>query len=113
MIRAATPKGILDIVGKLLLCLLIGSLAMTGSRSTSARRWKSGCWPSPSDRHRAGDLARRRQLRREGERALDRLIVLADVGMRAQHRIHRLEHVAHARLRHRALDHHHQLGLVR
>jgi site-specific recombinase len=27
MIRAATPKGILDIVGKLLLCLLIGSLA--------------------------------------------------------------------------------------
>ena len=27
MIRAATPKGILDIVGKLLLCLLIGALA--------------------------------------------------------------------------------------
>lgn len=27
MIRAATPKGILDIVSKLLLCLLIGALA--------------------------------------------------------------------------------------
>jgi site-specific recombinase len=27
MIRAATPKGILDIVGWLLLCLLMGSLA--------------------------------------------------------------------------------------
>ena len=43
----------------------------------------------------------------------DRLVVFAHLGMRAQHGVHRLEHLAHARFRHRALDHHHQLGLVR
>ena len=45
-------------------------------------------------------------------RPSDLLIVLADFGMGAQHRIHRLEHVAHALLGHRALDHHHQFRLV-
>src|SRR5262245_64213936 len=33
--------------------------------------------------------------------------------MRAQHRVDRLEHVAHARFRDRALDHDNKLGLVR
>ena len=43
----------------------------------------------------------------------NRLIVGADLGMGAQHAVNRLEHVAHARLRHRAFDHHHQLRLDR
>src|SRR6478672_2080697 len=51
-----------------------------------------------------------------GERCAQRpsnlLIVFADLGMSAQHGIHRLEHVAHALLADRAFDHHHQLGLV-
>src|SRR5262249_39656843 len=46
------------------------------------------------------------------ERTSNRLIVGADLAMRAQHALDRLEHVAHARLRHRALHPHHQLRLV-
>src|SRR5258708_16304265 len=42
----------------------------------------------------------------------NRLIVLPDLRMRAQHRIHRLDHVAHARLRARAFHHHHHLQLL-
>src|SRR5258705_3593668 len=40
------------------------------------------------------------------------LIVFTDLGMAAQHLIHRLEHVAHALFADRAFDHHHQLRLV-
>jgi hypothetical protein len=43
---------------------------------------------------------------------LNRLIVLADFGVGAQHRIHRLEHVAHALFGNGALDHDHQFRLV-
>ena len=47
------------------------------------------------------------------KRRLDRLIVFADFLVRAQHRIDRLEHFAHPRLRGRALDHDDQFRLVR
>src|SRR3954449_5102488 len=40
------------------------------------------------------------------------LIVLADFGMGAQHAVHHLEHVVHALLGDRALDHDDELGLV-
>ena len=41
------------------------------------------------------------------------LIVFADLGMGAQHAVHRLEHIAHPLLGDRAFDHHHELRLVR
>src|SRR6266436_9788378 len=41
-----------------------------------------------------------------GAQALNRLIVLADFLMSAQHGVDRLEHVAHVHFRDRALDHH-------
>src|SRR5947209_10031282 len=41
------------------------------------------------------------------------LIVLPHFRIPAQHRVHRLEHVAHALLRDGAFHHYHQLGLVR
>src|SRR5258708_15689633 len=40
------------------------------------------------------------------------LIIFADLGVGAQHRIHRLEHVAHPRFADRALDHDNQFRLV-
>src|SRR5436190_15287043 len=40
------------------------------------------------------------------------LVIGAHLGVCAQHRVDSLEHVAHARLRRRALDHNHQLRLV-
>src|SRR5260221_5081061 len=45
--------------------------------------------------------------------ASNRLIVFAHVLVRADDGVHRLEHVAHAGLGDRALDHDHQLRLVR
>jgi hypothetical protein len=47
------------------------------------------------------------------ETALNRLVIFAHFRMLAQHAIDRLEHVAHARLRHRAFHHHCQFRLVR
>src|SRR6266699_6968294 len=43
----------------------------------------------------------------------DRLVVGADLLVRAKHVIDRLENFAHARVRYRALDHDHELRLVR
>ena len=40
------------------------------------------------------------------------LIIFADLRMRAQHLVHRLEHIAHALFGNRALDHHDELRLV-
>ncbi len=40
------------------------------------------------------------------------LVIFADVGMGAQHQIHRLEQVVHPRFRDRAFDHHHQFRLI-
>ncbi len=40
------------------------------------------------------------------------LIIRADFGMGAQHRIHRLEQIAHPLLAHRALDHDNQFRFV-
>lgn len=44
--------------------------------------------------------------------ASDLLIVFADFRMGAQHRVHRLEHVAHSLFGDRAFHHHHKLRLV-
>jgi Lrp/AsnC family transcriptional regulator len=53
------------------------------------------------------------QMWSERRRPSNLLIIRADFRMRAQHGIHRLEHVAHALFGNRALDHDHQFGLVR
>jgi hypothetical protein len=45
-------------------------------------------------------------------KASNLLIILADLGVGAQHRIHRLEQVAHPLLADRALDHDNQFRLV-
>ena len=45
MIRAATPNGILNVIGWLLSSLLIGALAGRIAKY-SARRWRCGFWPS-------------------------------------------------------------------
>ena len=49
MIRAATPKGILDIVAWLVVSLLIGALAMKIAKRMGAPM-NSDCWPSPCSR---------------------------------------------------------------
>ena len=57
---------------------------------------------SPGARTSGGEPARRSQ----------RLVVGSDLGVFAQHAVDGVKHLAHPRLGHRALDHHHQLRLV-
>jgi hypothetical protein len=44
--------------------------------------------------------------------SLDRLIILANFGVLAQHAVDRLEHVAEARFRRGAFDHNDEFGLI-
>jgi hypothetical protein len=85
-------------------------------RPTAARRvrWRVRATgvACPGIINGARSLSANRRPPRRNVRCSNRLIVRADLGMRPQHGVERLEHVAHPCLRDRALDHDHQLRLV-
>ena len=99
-----------------------GDERRSGRRRRGRRSFGPGGWGSRGRQPHLEPWRWRQNLRPGGERCgggsvadimrSDRLIIFADFLMRAQHGVDRLEHVAHARFRHRAFDDHDELRLV-
>src|SRR5471032_1293473 len=97
-----------------LACNMPTSIAARITTPVTSARTLHGIEFLPTRRRFSYSLNREGKCRQCLLRALsNRLIIFADVLVRAQHGVDRLEHLAHARFRHRAFHHHDKLRFVR